>query len=218
MTSLDDLPDELVRWALGFLSHGGGKAAVARTGRRARDLHAVLLSPGFAVWAKLLSRERRSWVAGLAIAPPIRAGFESGSAFTLSIVALNNDVIKRLLAFNSRFPSWQLGEGHTPWQRPTLRDAVLFIALGLLTDVRIEELLEAKLNFSRWQAVFARCPGGVLNTMLIDQRFSFAEWKKEIVTSKYEMMVAVKQAGMALQWASDELKSDRGVVEQAVNK
>ena len=32
VASLDDLPDELVRWAFGFLAHGGGKAAVARMG------------------------------------------------------------------------------------------------------------------------------------------------------------------------------------------
>ena len=238
MPSLDDLPDELVRWAFGFLAHGGGKAAVARTGRRARDLHALLVPPSFAVWARLLIPDHRRWVAGLAVAPPIRAGFESGATASLRTVGQTNDVIKRLMASIDI----QLGSYQTSTR---MRDAVVFIALGLLDDARIEELLEAKLTFQRWRAVFVRVneyrADEHLNTMLIDQRFSFAEWKKTIITCRYTMMVAVKQSGLrlqeasvelradhgvvteavkqtgrALQWASDELKADRDVVEQAV--
>ena len=204
MTSLDDLPDELVRWALGFLAHGGGKAAVARTGRRARDLHALLVSPAFAVWARRLSRDHRRWVAGLAIAPTIRAGFESGSAVSLRAVGQTNDVIKRLVA------SCNIHYART-------LDAVLFIALGLLTDARIEELLEAKLSPHRWRVLFARA-NGALNTMLIDQRFSFAEWKKAIITCRHTMMVAVKHGGMRLREASGEVRADHGVVTEAVKQ
>ena len=212
MTGLDDLPDELVRWALGFLAHGGGKAAVARTGRRARDLHALLVSPGFAAWARLLSRKHRRWVSGLAIAPPIRAGFEPGAAVSLRTVGQTNDVIKRLVA-SSDIRHY----GH----RMT-RDAVLFIALGLLTDSRIEEFLEAELTLPRWRAVFVRVneyrADEHLNTMLIDPLFSFAEWKKAIITCRYTMMVAVKQDGMRLQEASAEVRADHGVVTEAVKQ
>ena len=210
MTSLDDLPDELVRWSFGFLAHGGGKAAVARTGRRARDLHALLVVPEFAVWARKLSRDHQGWVAGLAIAPPIRAGFESGAAVSLHTVGQTNDVIKRfVVSSDSKFGHWASSR--------RMRDAVVFIALGLVTDARIEELLEAKLTSQQWRAVFDRA-NGALNMMLIDQRFSFAEWKKAIITCRHTMMVAVKQDGIRLVKASAELRADHGVVTEAVKQ
>jgi hypothetical protein len=147
-----------------------------------------------------------------------------------------------------------------------------FLALGLLTDARIEELLNAKLSKARWAVVFEQGgPRGVsapyctslylsigvrmylavppycclpysqpahshslrfppqqggswcspINTILLDPLFSFAEWGKETVTSRYEMMEAVKVRGQALQYASYQspsLRGDREVLLEAVKQ
>ena len=54
---------------------------------------------------------------------------------------------------------------------------------------------------------------------LLDPLFSFAEWGKETVTSRYEMMAAVKQgSGWALEFASTDLKQDRELVFEAVTQ
>ena len=214
MTSLLDLRtpnDHALKVMLCFLAHNDGKARFAQTGRRARVLHALMLSPGFTNWARLLSDKHRRWVAGLTIAPMIRAGFESGAAVSLGTVGKTNDAIKRLVACNQQgIPTWRLP--------PFFSDAVVFLALGLLTDSRIEEILKAKLNAKRWGMVFTN--GGGVNTILIDPLFTFAELGKEIITSRYEMMVAANKGHgtQLLMCASNELKADRGVVEQAVKK
>ena len=95
---------------------------------------------------------------------------------------------------------------------------VVFIALGFLSELRINELLEAKLSRYRWAAVFDYRREDDVNTIVLDPLFSFARWGEAIVTGRYEMMAAVEQNGEALLWASDELKNDRGVVMAAVKQ
>ena len=70
--------DDLVRCILAYLPHKGGKARFARTGRRGRTVHATTIPDGFGAWVMELSAKHRRWIAGLCVAPPIRAGFESG--------------------------------------------------------------------------------------------------------------------------------------------
>jgi hypothetical protein len=99
---------------------------------------------------------------------------------------------------------------------------VVFIALGFLTESRIEELLVAELSRFEWAGVFATSyddmPWYEICASVIDPLFSFARWKVVggVVTGRYELMQVVRHHGRALLFASDELKGDREVVLVAV--
>ena len=109
-STVTDLSDDALNHVLSFLSHSDGKATFAQTGRRARDAHAAMLPPGFVAWVSQLSPPIRHWVAGLAVAPPIRAGFESGEACrdrpleVLRSVGETDDSVKRLESLLVRLP------------------------------------------------------------------------------------------------------------------
>ena len=252
MTSVvTDLADELIRCVLNYLPHADGKARFGMTGHRAHDIHALTLSPGFATWASQLSDKQRRWVAGLTVAPPIRAGFESGEDCQarphemLQELVQNVDVIGRLVAYQATLfadetAMWQEEDDHIfdagygdsfssyfdieEWESDSVEEfsvrmsemPVVFIALGFLTDSRIEELLEAKLDRERWSMVFDYRSDDA--NVLVDTLFSFAEWGAPVVTGRYEMTKAVKQHGRSLKFASDALKADRTVVLAAVNQ
>ena len=180
MTSLLDLRtpnDHALMVMLCFLPHNDGMARFARTARRARAIHAHLIAPGFVDWTLRLHLEQRRWVAGLAVAPAIRVGFEAGAAVSLRTVGRTDDVIKRLMAcddihtgphhlyaFMARYAGLAYGALNAT------RDVVVFLALGLLTDARIEELLEANLSKVRWAAVFARATNGAVEPALLVRR------------------------------------------------
>ena len=215
------LPDELIRGVLGFLPHAhGGKSRFGRTGRRARDVHASTLPAGFVAWVAQLSSKQRRWVAHLTVAPPIRAGFESGedcrvwSHGVMQAAGQSDDVLGRLMAYQAG-----LVIEEEDWQEERMFELpVVFVALGFLTTPRIEELLKAKLNRERWSVVFDY-RGEDVNTILLDPLFSFAKWgEMPVVTGRYEMIEAVTQWGRALQYASDGLEADRGVVIEAVKQ
>ena len=241
--------DHALRVMLGFLAHNDGKSRFALTARRGRDLHALTLHPSFTAFVRSfyeyrntgvttsagvrLNRRRTDkhwrWLAGLSVAPLIRAGFEevfnprSSHLGVLRAASKTDDVLRRLVAYQKTCMTG----------RTCMHDALMFLALGFLGDARIEELLEAKLDRTRWGVlfddqvgsredrvgVFHACLGDHVNTVLPDPLFSFAEWGKETVTSRYEMMAVVKQGGgWALEFASTDLKQDRELVFEAVTQ
>ena len=258
--------DHALRVMLGFLAHNDGKSRFALTARRGRDLHALTLHPSFTAFVRSfyeyrntgvttsagvrLNRRRTDkhwrWLAGLSVAPLIRAGFEevfnprSSHLGVLRAASKTDDVLRRLVAYQKTCMTG----------RTCMHDALMFLALGFLGDARIEELLEAKLDRTRWGVVFddqvaitRQISDRIkvdeynsirlvswsdhrvfdsrthVNTVLIDPLFSFAEWGKETVTSRYEMMAAVKQGGgWALEFASTDLKQDRELVFEAVTQ
>jgi hypothetical protein len=241
---LTGVADDLLRHALAFLPHEAGKAGFAQTGLRGRDVHASCVPTNFASWAAELSLLQRRFVAGLCVAPQIRTGFESGadcrqrSQVLMQELGQSDGVIGRLMAQQAALVEeeaaeaahdesegsfayyFQEGEHWEPgtslaqmWELP-----IVFLALGLLAAPRIEELLEVGLDRLKWSLVFDYRGHDDVNTILIDPLFSFAEWGKETVTSRYEMVKAVKQNGDALKYASDELKADRVVVLEAVKQ
>ena len=215
---LPDLADDLLRHALAFLPHAGGKARFAQTGLRGRDVHASCLPTNFAGWAAGLSLSQRRFVAGLCVAPQIRTGFESGAdcrqrpQVLMQELGQSDDVMGRLMAQQAALVAEEAEEAEAEdegpgsfrvyfgdedewdpdtyvtrmWELP-----IVFVALGFLAAPRIEELLEAKLNREKWSTVFDYRRHDDVNTILIDPLFSFAEWGKETVTSRYEMMEAV---------------------------
>ena len=81
---------------------------------------------------------------------------------------------------------------------------VVFIALGFLTESRIEELLVAELNRFEWAGVFATSyddmPWYEICASVIDPLFSFARWKAVggAITGRYELMQVVRHHGHAL--------------------
>ena len=109
---------------------------------------------------------------------------------------------------------------------------VMFIALGLLSNVRIEELLAATLDRVRWSFIFdyeknpINLPWSAFhatqpNTLLIDPLFSFASWAKPVLLipdDRYTLTAAVKQDARALVFGSPETQSDLDLAIAAVTQ
>ena len=101
------LSDDLLRAVLAYLPHNGGKARFARTGRQARDAHATTIPDGFGAWVMELSAKQQRWISGLCVAPPIRAGFESGVECrerpfdVMRAAGQSDDAIGRLVAYQA---------------------------------------------------------------------------------------------------------------------
>ena len=102
---LTNLMDDIVRSILAYLPHNAGKSSFASTGRRARTVHATTMPDDFKAWLTELSAMQQRWISGLCVAPPIRAGFESGSDCrdrpidVMRAAGQGDDAIGRLVAY-----------------------------------------------------------------------------------------------------------------------
>ena len=102
MSTVTDLPDELIRCALGFLSHAQGKGRFGTISHGANDVYLDTLSPGFGPWVTLLTTRQQRWIGTLTVAPPIGAGFESIHQYpqdALRELGQSDDVVGRLMAY-----------------------------------------------------------------------------------------------------------------------
>ena len=98
---------------------------------------------------------------------------------------------------------------------------VVFAALGLLGDARVEELLKAELGRVRFSAVFDYVTeeGAPPNTLLIDPLFSFATWAKDVLVvpdDRYVLISVVKQNARMVFCGSPEAQCDPDVAIEAV--
>lgn len=223
--SLLDLKDDALLHMLGFFTHGGGKARFTRVSRRARDVTRGTYRKGWLKWARALSEAQRRWVATLCTAPPVRSGFQEGSMVRYDSEAVlrsagkSDAVIKRLVEH-----IWS----KLPYSSNIFELPAVFIALGFLTDARINKLLEASLNCMRLNWVVYRanqkCPNE--NTSLIDPGFSFVALREETISDRYVMMTVINNGdtlqhafnGGPLEYASEALRDDREVVIAAVKQ